>query len=236
MMRQHPIDLLPPSIRARGQAGLRTGRYVASGVIAVLVIVVASTHARLSLTSAQAELAIATEEADLVLATEARANELTALMDDAREYIDRYQKLSLPLETGAILATVVNGMPSGMTLDRIDIDAGARRSSRSARSRGPSISTETPPRVLTGELSGFAPHDRDIAEFVSWLDGLEPFRGVSLDYSRTRDVHGHAAREFRLSFQIQLDTPYAVSTAQAPRRIEATAPGFAAAEEGHNDR
>jgi hypothetical protein len=211
-MRQHPIDLLPASIRARSQAGLRTGRYVASATIAVVLIVVASTHSRLALTRAQAELAVATEEADLVLATEARANEISALIDETHEYIDRYQQLSLPLETSSVLATLVNGMPSGMTLDRIDIDAGARRNNRSARSRGSALLEETPPRVLTAELSGFAPDDKDIAEFVSWLDEIEPFRDVSLDFSRTRDVNGHVAREFRLSFAIDLEVPYEVTT------------------------
>ena len=31
---QHSIDLLPDSIRARGQAGLRTGRFIASSAAA----------------------------------------------------------------------------------------------------------------------------------------------------------------------------------------------------------
>jgi hypothetical protein len=68
-----------------------------------------------------------------------------------------------------------------------------------------------PPRVLTGEISGFAANDQHIAELVSALESTAPFQNVSLDFSRSRRVNDRDAREFRLSFRIDLDDTYQVT-------------------------
>ena len=54
----------------------------------------------------------------------------------------------------------------------------------------------------------FGLHLIAIAEFVSNLEGVDPFSDVSLDFSRTRSVRGFTAREFRLSFRIDLEVKY----------------------------
>jgi len=209
-MRQHPIDLLPDSIRARGQARTRTGRYITAGILSVVVVVLAATHARLGLARARDELATAREQADLVLNAEAKATELNRMIADDRQYIDQYDRMALPLDLSAVIATVINRMPEGMTLDRIDVDAGARRLVRTSRSKGESDQDQPLPRILTAELSGFAPNDQRIAEFVAELEQARPFRNVSLDFSRTRILRGLSAREFRLSFRIDLDVSYEI--------------------------
>ena len=64
------------------------------------------------------------------------------------------------------------------------------------------------PRVLTGELSGFAATDQDVAQLVANLEHVGVFEQVSLDFSRTRSVRGHNAREFRISLRSDLDVRY----------------------------
>jgi hypothetical protein len=209
-MSQHPIDLLPDAIRARTQAGLRTGRYITAIVLAVILLALATTHTRLGLQRARLEFAAAREQADLVLSTEAKAAELSRTIEDLEGYMRRYERIALPLDVSAVLATLINQLPEGMTLDRIDLDAGARRVTRTPRGKSERNKEETPSRILTAEISGFAPDDAAIAEFVTGLEQIEPFGDISLDFSRTRAVRGIMAREFRLSFRIELDVPYEI--------------------------
>ena len=229
-MKQHSIDLLPDSIRARSQAGVRTGRYITSAVVSIIIVIVATTHVCLQLDRARSEREAAREQADLVLAAEAKASELREMIDEVEAYMQRYTRITPPLEVNRILATTINAMPEGVTLDRVDMDAGARRIARSPREKGSIDPDAAPPRVLTAEISGFAPDDRAIAEFVTRLEGTDPFRQVSLDFSRTRDVRGRTAREFRLSYRINLEAEYEVVSEPASMP---SAPGLAMEEADH---
>jgi len=110
-----------------------------------------------------------------------------------------------------VMATVINNLPESLTLDQFNIDAGARSNGHLPRAKGLETKDETPPRILSAEISGFAATDQEIAELVGRLDGTSPFRDVNLDFSRTRSVNGHDAREFRLSFKIDLDARYEVT-------------------------
>lgn len=213
MITQHELNLLPVSIRLKNQAGARAGRFVAVLIGAIALVVVLATHSRLQLDHAQKVLQHTQVEADQVLETEARAEELRQTLAEGREAEDRYHELALPLEISSVIATLVNAVPEGMSLDRLDLDAGARRFTRSARSKGPINLDGPPPRLLTGEISGFAKSDDQVALLDETLNGLEPFRNVSVDYSRNRTIRGAEAREFRLSFQIDLDVRYEVTEA-----------------------
>jgi hypothetical protein len=209
-MKQRPIDLLPDAIRARSQAGVVAGRYVATLLIAVVLLGLTATHSRLMLDLARQRLKVAEEQADIVLAAEAKAAQMRRSLNETREFIRRYERIALPLEVGRVLATVINELPSSATLDRIDLYAGTRQKNRTTRGRG-SVRPDSPaPRVMTGELSGFAASDQDIAQLVANLEALGLFREVSLDFSRTRTVRERAAREFRISFRADLDVRYEV--------------------------
>ncbi len=218
-MKQHNIDLLPESIRARSQARLRMGRYVACGLVAVVLIIVSATHTRLGLERARAELVSANDQANLVLDVEAKADELSLMIADVQAHIDRYDRIALPINASEVVATLINRLPQGATLDRIDLDAGVRRMVRTPRSKNETARDHVSPRVLIAEISGFAPNDKRIAEFVTNLEQASPFRDVSLDFSRTRAVRGFSAREFRLSFRIDLEATY-VRAAGSPEQTE----------------
>jgi hypothetical protein len=212
---QHAINLLPDSIRIRSEAGIRTGRSITAVVAAVIVVVLLATHSRFDLEHARHALQRAQTKADHVLTTEATATELTEMLREVHDEIEHYDRIAHPIEVSAVLATVVNQLPPSIALDRIDIDAGARLRSRSTRSRSPDPADQKPRRVLNGELSGLAPTDQDIAELVAALDGIDLFRSVSLDFSRTRAVRGRSAREFRLSFHVDLESRYVVTETDA---------------------
>jgi hypothetical protein len=209
-MTQRPIDLLPDAIRARSQAGVVAGRYVAALLIGVVLLGLTATHSRLMLDLARDRLRVAEEQADIVLAAEAKAAHLRRSLNETRDYIRRYEQIALPLEISRVVATVINELPASATIDRIDLQAGARQRTRTTRGRGSVRSDDPLPRVLKAELSGFAATDQDVAEIVSNLEGIGLFEQVSLDFSRTRSVRERNAREFRISFRADLDVRYEV--------------------------
>ncbi len=209
-MTQRPIDLLPDSIRARSQAGIVAGRYVVALLIAVVLLGLAATHSRLMLDLARQRLRVAEEQADIVLSAEAKADQIRQMVDDKRNFISRYALIAMPLEISRVLATLINALPETVTLDRIDLHAGAVRSGRSARGRRGAETDGPVPRALTGELSGLALTDQEVAEFVKSLIDIGLFQQVSLDFSRSRTVRGKMARGFRISFHTDLDARFDV--------------------------
>jgi hypothetical protein len=211
--RQHSIDLMPASIRARGQAGLRIGQFTAFAVISMTATIAVATHSKIALSTAQERLFDASSKAEQVFATEAREAELRHELDAIQGFTRLYERLAFPLSVSDVLATVVNSLPESVTLDQIDLDAGSRVIGRTPRSRGveKNSTDDTSPRMLTAEVSGFAENDQQIAELVNRLEAMQPFEGVSLDFSRGRRVNDRDAREFRLSFRISLDNTYRVT-------------------------
>lgn len=217
-MKQHAIDLLPASIRARSQAGVRVGRVITTLVACIAILAIAATQVRLSLARAQSDVATARQHADTALELErhvvAAEAELTALDDEVR----RYKRVALPLDVSAVIATVIGLLPPHVTLDHFDIDCGLRHAGTSPRSRGAKEQGAVP-RTLIGEIAGFAATDAEITELVMALESTRPFEAVSLDYTRTRTVRNENAREFRVSFQIDLGADYRVTSLAAGEEV-----------------
>ncbi len=212
-MSQHSIDLLPEQIRARSQSRVMAGRYVIAIVTVVALLAIATTHSKVRLAHARQQLDEAQQQAELAVAGEVQVSALRAELRQRQQFTQRYEHIAVPLEMSQVLATVVNELPVNVTLDHLDLVVEARRSTRSARSRSTGDENGPRPRVLTGELRGFAATDADIAEIVARLESRSLFEHVGLDFSRTRSVRERIAREFRVSFRINLDVPYRVVAA-----------------------
>ncbi len=209
-MSQPPIDLLPESIRARSQAAVVAGRYIAALLIASMLLLVPATHSRFQLESARDRMRAAEEQADLELTPQAKASQLRDELRETPVIIDRYEHLAMPIPMSRLIATITNELPPSATLDLIDLNAAGRNARSSVRRRGLRDNAESPQRFLIGELSGFAASDRDVADLVVWLESLGLCRQVRLDFSRTLNIRGRSAREFRVSFRIDLDRAYEV--------------------------
>jgi len=218
-MRQHAIDLLPHAVRARGQAGVRMGRYIGFTSAAVVLVILALTHVSVGLKSAETEWTVAREKADNVISMEMNARDLSEAIAEVDAYIARYDRLAHPFDITHLLATLINQMPEGMTLEKLDLNAGVRRVVRTPRSQG-NRDQQAAPRELTAEVTGFAPDDQTIASFISTLRSHPPLEEVGLDFSRTRSVRGCTAREFRLSFRVNLDLPFEVVVSTAPSEYQ----------------
>jgi hypothetical protein len=126
------------------------------------------------------------------------------------EFIRDYELIAMPMEVSRVVATLVNLLPESATLDRIDIRAGSPKAGRSARGHGRKGDGPAP-RSLTGELSGFALTDLQVAELVARIEDIGFFDKVSLDFSRSRTVRGVKARGFRISVHADLDARFEVT-------------------------
>lgn len=209
-MRQHPIDLLPEALRARAEARTVASRNITLGVIALVALVIVSTHARVQRLDAEDQFRDAEAHAQKVEAHELRVNELLGQLEEVNDYIILYRNTETPISVAGLIASVVDRLPETVTLDRIDLQMGTKRQVRSTKRVAGARSTDTEPveRVMLAELAGFAVSDNDIAEFVAKLQRSAPFDQVSLDFSRQRLVNEQSAREFRLSFTVDLSRRY----------------------------
>jgi hypothetical protein len=216
-MRHRSINLLSESVRAHAQARLRQARHLLFTGIAVVVLTLLSVHSRLLAHNSGRRLAIAEQRAAHALNLERRAVELDAMLVEARAFVERYHKVALPLRMTDVLASVCNRLPESVSLEQLHMDAGRNKPVRTPRQGTAVVPDEVPPRILRGELSGFAASDANVAEVVDRLTALAPLESVTLDFSRTRQLRGLAVREFRLSFRINLEASYEiVATGAAP--------------------
>ena len=208
-MTQRTINLLPDSFRAQSEAGVVAGRYVVSLLIAVVLLGLAATHSRLMLDLARQRLRVAEEQADLALSADTRAAQLREQLDDSRDFIRRYQLIAMPIEISRVVATLTNILPESATVDRLDLATRTTQTDRSTTRRRPAADGFVS-RTLTGELSGFARTDQDVADLVMRIEDIGLFEQVSLDFSRSRSVRGENARGFRISFSADLNTRFEV--------------------------
>lgn len=208
-MTQHPIDLLPEFVRIKCQAGVRAGRYVTAVIAAVVIVVIATTHMRFELDRSRERLARAEDQANIVIELEQRADKLTGSLDEAADSIELHEALHFPFEVSRLVSTMINQLPGSVTVEHLEIDANPRRLGRAQSQAGEG---DTAVRVSVGEVSGFAASDDHIAELVARMESSQVYRSVTWDFTRSRLVREQPAREFRVSFQINLDKRYRVIT------------------------
>lgn len=218
-MMQHPVDLLPDSMRARTQARVTASRNLTIVALMAVVIILAATQASVSRSRAEAGLASLSVQSQRLEANEAKVRLIRQEIAEYASLNARYWSVETPIPIARVIAAIIHQMPESMSFDRIDLQTERTRSSPRTRTGGHQDLTGSPPRLLVGELSGFARTDLDIAGFAERLGAMPPFSKVTLDFSRPRTVRGRNAREFRLSFVIDLATRYVIAD-EAPHPTE----------------
>jgi len=208
---QHQIDLLPETMRAATQARAQAHRNVRIVIATAFMAVAGMTHSRIVHSHAEARLSHLSAEADAVADVDHQRDKMMEGLEEYARLTERYHRLETPIPLSRLLATIVEEMPQSMALDRVLFDADQARRMRPTRNGAPRIEKdEAPPRILVGELSGIAESDMDIAQLVENLEARAPFTDVTWDFSREREVRGRTAREFRLSFVVDLEQSYEV--------------------------
>lgn len=212
-MRQHPIDLLPPHIRARTLTGMVVRRYVLAVVFALGLVIVSATYAHIIAERAMHELDAVRIEAEEVLRTEKMARSYREQLAEYESTDARYRQLALPIDISNIVATIASETPASVTLERLNVSVITPRTTHASVTSSDGDTVAQPTRELRVELAGFAVSDADVGMFIERLSAYSFFEHVSLDYSRSRTVRARPVREFRLLLHINFGVQYIVQTA-----------------------
>ena len=192
-MSKQSINLITPEIVQRTRAGIRTGRFILAGFVLVACMVLTATHSSLRLDGIQEEHAATSARAALALDLDQTARSLQAEHDRLQTFMEDYHDVAIPLDVTRVIATLVKSLPESVTIVNFDLgyaDAGASQASST--------------RHLFGSVGGIAASDSDVAALVHGLGLRPPFHAVQLEYSRSRALRGQSAREFSVSFNVDL--------------------------------
>ena len=195
------IDLMPASIRKRARAGARTRRFIAACTIIALCAGGALTWASVRLDGVDARFMQAQTLAGRALELEQQAILCQNTARAIEDAITEYHQVSFPISVSSLVAGLASTLPGGATLESLTLSLEEDKGAASQDGGG---------RVLRGGLAGFAASDEDVALLARRLEGRAPFGQVRLEYSRSRIVHGRAARGFAVSFEVDLDRTYVV--------------------------
>ena len=189
------MNLLPDQYIERSKNKARSNRVAVAIIITLCAVAAVATHSRLSMNAAVEHLIVMQTRANSALELEIDASSLELKKARLESFIDRYDKEKITFAMGDIVSTITNMLPESMTLEDISLDI---------------VQTEDG-KGISGRLAGFAVTDEMIASLVSTLQTQAPFGSVSMDYSKSRTVRGMRAREFRVSFLIDLESQWEVS-------------------------
>jgi len=189
------MNLLPEQYVEQSKNKARSNRVAIAIIMTLCAVAVVATHSRFSMNSAVEHLVISQSRANSALELEVDATSLELKKARLETFIDRYNKEKTVFAMGDIVATITNMLPDSFTLEDISLDV---------------VQTEKG-KAISGRLAGFAATDETIASLVSALQAQDPFGFVSMDYSKSRTIRGQRAREFRVSFLIDLESDWEVS-------------------------
>lgn len=189
------MNLLPEQYVERSKNKARSNRVSIAIIMTLCAVAAVATHSRILMNSSVEHLAISQSRANSALELEVDATSLELKKARLETFINRYNNEKTVFAMGDIVATITNMLPDSFTLEDISLDI---------------VQTEKG-EAISGRLAGFAATDETIASLVSALQSQDPFAFVSMDYSKSRTIRGQRAREFRVSFLIDLESDWEVS-------------------------
>jgi Tfp pilus assembly protein PilN len=204
------VEFLPEQIRqqrARHRRLLRQG-YLLAACVAGMGLLTYVRHGRMA--EAGAEVAMLTRRADnlqhQLAMIPALERKLAGLLIKKR--ID--EKLGSRTDCTAVLAELCRLVPVNMALASMDLKTIEVRV-KAAKPPQPSLSRTAVPAAKASEeteevvrrvrlvLTGLAPTDVDVANFIGQLAACCLFEDVNMGYAKTVDFRGRSAREFQVS-------------------------------------
>ncbi len=216
-MKQHQFNLITPRMLDRARAGRRTRKILGTCVVLVAGMLLTATHARLQLEQARTRHETTTILADQALALERSLADVDARMHDVHSFMTEYREVAIPLDATRLIATLTRSLPPSITLVELELNY-----DDGTNSRRHVEGDERGPRRMVGEIAGIASSDADIATLVQLIGSRDPFTEVNIDYSRSRTVRERVARDFRLSFIVDMDHAFEVQPATVTADVGST--------------
>jgi len=207
------IDFLPERIRNQRARGKRLVRqaYLLGLCIAAMAVLAYDRQARIS--NAQGELVLLTGRSANVQRQLAMLGMLES--EQAELYLKKRinDHLGSRVKTLVVLAELERLMPEGIALTNLHVETmdvstpifpvGTRNASaRAAAAPAPEADPKTPQNVVKRRrvvITGLAPTDVDVANFIGQLASSKLFEEVTMGYAKNVVFRGRSAREFQTS-------------------------------------
>ncbi|MCH8822469.1 MAG: PilN domain-containing protein [Planctomycetes bacterium] len=190
MKQQHPINLLPEHLVASNHAATICKRYIIACAVVIAMFVISIAHAQLSIVRAKNDLELARNQANDALAIRNRAGQQSAELSTLNNLLLSQSNEAFHMQSTLILASLINNMPESVTLDDLILSTNQ---------------AEHGSRTLQAKLRGFAATDADVSQFAVNLEDSTFYNNINLDYTSSRIVRSRPARDFQISFHINLD-------------------------------
>jgi hypothetical protein len=201
------LDLMPEGIRRRTQAGQRLRRFMAIGIVAIGAIIAFATHSQIRRDHLEESLVVARARAAQALKLEREAADMGVLREEIESYMVAYEQVALPMRMDALMGRIVAALPESATVDHLLLEYEDSRTNQRGRK-----SAIDEPRRIVGGVTGFAISDDDVAGLVQRMEKDVSFEDIRLDYTRSREVRGVSAREFQLTFTVNLEGTWEIHT------------------------
>lgn len=197
------FDLLPPSVRERVLCGRASRRVRMSAACIAALAGLLFVGTRWLESRSERLLADARATGAPVVELEEEIRRLDAERRAIAASLDLQRAIGVPIPASALIRGIAAAMPRGSLLESVELEYAnvqgtARKSRRASRE-------DAQPREIRGEIAGVAPSEADVGALVDALEALAPIARVGLESSRSREFEGHAAREFRVTFRIDLE-------------------------------
>ncbi len=201
------FNLLPARVQAFVAARAATRRIAFSAVALVIFTIVSLCAVAWRARIADERLASLRVEAAEIVVLEDQLRTIAESMDATDAQIALQRGVGSPLEASRLVHAIAALVPEDAVLERLFLHGEyLSGEERVKRRRTDAISG----RRYQCEVSGIAVDDATIARLVESLSAREPFEQVNLESSRNREFNGVQAREFRVSFSVNLDEPWTV--------------------------
>ncbi len=209
MNRAGEFNLLPSRVRDR-----IASRHMNTRLVRWAVCVAACMGASVAVTAwraraAESRLASLRDEASAIVLLEEELRTLEANIEATNAQIALQRSVASPIEASRLVHAIAELVPQDAILEHLALRGeNLSGEERSKRRRGEAAAS----RAYQCEVTGVAVDDATIATFVEGLAAREPFIAVNLESSSNRAFQGVEAREFRITFRVDLDEHWTVRT------------------------
>ncbi len=157
-----------------------------------------------------------------VVAIEAEIAQLHNERSAIEEQLNTQRDIGVSIPACGIVRAIQLSLPQGALLERIDLEfANIQGSNRKVRRATKETDAA---RALHGEIAGIATDEADVGALVDALAALAPMQRVSLESSRSREFLGRSAREFRVTFTVDLDRRWKLPVLNAVTTVSGAQP------------
>lgn len=198
------VDFLPERIkvqRSRRRRLIRHAYLLGLGAL-VLAVVAYARYDRIQ--TAQAELAMLNEAAANVKNQSARREDLETQLQDLMVKKRVEEHFGSRISAQLVLAELQRQLPPNTCLTRLELDTVdiAPPGRPGERARGMTVGAAPRGEVIKRlrlVITGLAPTDMEVANFIGQLSTSPLFEDVAMGYAKQVTVDAHLAREFRAS-------------------------------------